>query len=64
MFTKGQRVQAHPATDAWIFGDRYGTVIGRTRSHLHDTSVFGIRVRMDSSGKVRTFHPGNLLPVD
>ncbi len=47
-----QRVQTHPATDAWMSGDRYGKVteIGRKKVH----------VKMDS-GRTRSFHPDNLL---
>ena len=26
-FPKGQRVTTHPATDAWMRGDRYGVVV-------------------------------------
>lgn len=49
----GQRVQAHPATDTWMRGDRYGTVerVGRLY----------IRVRMDRSGHLKRFTPDNLL---
>jgi len=49
------RAQSHPATDAWIFGDRFGDVAtaGRTK----------IRVKMDRSGRVRTFHPADLEEV-
>ena len=60
----GDRVEARPATDAWMSGDRYGTVIGRTREHLHDTNLYGVRVKMDVSGKVRVFHPDNVIRVD
>lgn len=51
----GDRVQAHPACDCWMMGDRYGTVesVGRTY----------IRVRMERSGKVRKFTPDLLLPM-
>lgn len=54
-FTVGQRVQAHPATDAWMMGDRYGEVtkIGRTKVH----------VKMDVSNKVRRFAPDNVQHV-
>ena len=47
-FTLGQRVELHPATDAWMRGDRFGTVerIGKRHPHY----VF---VRMDRSGLVR-----------
>lgn len=55
-FRKGDRVQAHPATDAWMSGDRYGDVSSVTATK--------VRVRMDRSGRVRSFAPHNLLPVD
>jgi len=49
---KGTRVVAHPATDAWMSGDRYGTVIQVGTKYIH--------VRMDRSKKVRRFHPANI----
>ena len=49
----GQRVQAHPATDTWMRGDRYGTVERVGRRY--------IRVRMDRSGHLKRFTPDNLL---
>ncbi len=54
-FVKGDRVQAHPATDTWMRGDRYGTVekIGRKF----------IGVRMDVSKRLVYFTARNLLPV-
>ncbi len=56
----GERVQAHPVTTAWRQGDRYGTVLGFTRSHhLHDTKMRGVRVKMHS-GRARVFRPDNL----
>ena len=54
-FAEGQRVKAHPATDIFMRGDVYGTVIKIGAKHIH--------VRMDRSDKVRKFHPANLLPV-
>jgi len=54
-FTVGQRVQAHPGTDAWIFGDRYGEVVRVGRKWVH--------VRMDRSGRTLRFHPQRLLEV-
>ena len=52
----GQRVQLHPATDAWMRGDRYGSVVKTARcSYVH--------VRMDTSKKIRRVHPDNLLPA-
>ena len=59
----GTRVQTHPATCAWMRGDRYGTVVGRTRGYLHDTQVYGVRVKLDRSGRTLTFHPDNVIPV-
>jgi len=52
----GQRVQLHPATDAWMRGERYGTVVTLGRTLVH--------VRMDVSGRTLTFPPGLLIPVD
>lgn len=43
--TIGQRVELHPATDAWMMGDRYGEVVKIGRTYIH--------VKMDRSGKVR-----------
>src|SRR5215831_12261189 len=54
-FTVSARVESHPATDAWIMGDRYGTVVKVGRKLVH--------VKMDRSGRVRRFAPRNLLTV-
>jgi hypothetical protein len=53
-FEVGQRVQAHPATDTWMRGDRFGTVVLIGRKH--------ITVKMDVSGRTIRFEPDNLLP--
>lgn len=55
-FKVGQRAEAHPATDAWMMGDRFGLVVKIGRTSVH--------VKMDRSGKVRRFHPSNLLIID
>lgn len=52
MFENAQRVQLAPVLDAWMRGDRYGTVV-RTNS---DGSV---KVRLDRSRRLV-----NLLPRD
>lgn len=54
-FAVGQRVETHPATDAWIFGDRFGTVVlvGRSKVTVH----------LDRSGRRLRFSPHNLLPA-
>jgi len=51
----GSRVQAHPACDCWMAGDRFGTIVKITARLIH--------VRMDRSNKVRKFTAGLLMPV-
>jgi hypothetical protein len=48
----GDKVQSHPATDAWMQGDRFGEVVKVGRKYVH--------VKMDS-GKIRRFTTSNLL---
>jgi hypothetical protein len=69
---KGQRVELHPCTDkqlldedAWTQEDIFGTVVGFGQfKNLTDRwtgeKVSAIRIRLDVSGKVRTFHPDNV----
>ena len=52
---KGDRVQAHPATDCWMSGDMYGVVVKIGRKYVH--------VKMDRSQRVRLFGPTLLMPV-
>ena len=47
-FTKGQRVELHPGTDAWMRGDRFGVVVRVGQRHPHY-----VHVHMDRSGLVR-----------
>lgn len=58
MVEVNQRVQAHPATDCWMRGDKFGTVTQIGRKYVH--------VLMDRSGKVRQFPKDKelLLPVE
>lgn len=53
--TIGMRVQAHPATDAWVQGDQYGNVTAIGRKYVH--------VEMDRSGRIRKFARRDLMPV-
>jgi hypothetical protein len=39
----GKRVELHPATDAWMMGDRYGEVVKVGTKYVH--------VKMDRSGR-------------
>lgn len=52
-FVIGQRVQLHPATNAWIQGDRYGVVVKIGRKYVH--------VKMDRSGRTLLISPWNIL---
>lgn len=52
-YREGQRVQLHPATDRWMRGDRYGTVLRIGRKY--------VRVLMDRSGHTIRVDPENLL---
>lgn len=60
-FRIGDRVQLHPATSAWMMGDRWGEIVGFTAHNLHNTNLRGVKVRLDKSGKTRAFHPDNVL---
>lgn len=52
-YNVGERVELHPATDAWMMGDRYGEIVKIGRFYLH--------VKMDRSGKTRKIVPENLM---
>jgi len=54
-FQPGQRVQLHPATDAWMRGDRYGTVTKCGRKYVH--------VTLERSGRTLRFAPENILEL-
>jgi hypothetical protein len=69
-FAKNARVQLHPASDYWMQGDRYGTVvsIGRLREGYErgteDRYLFRpINVKLDKSGRTVRLHPANVLEV-
>lgn len=51
----GQRVELHPATDAWMQGDRFGEIVrvGRTT----------VGVKMDRSGRTRSVAARNIGQV-
>jgi len=52
-FLVGQRAQVHPATDAWMQGDRFGTVT-KIGARL-------VQLRMERSGAVRRFPARDIL---
>jgi hypothetical protein len=49
----GDRVQLHPATDAWLRGDRYGQIRKVTQKFYH--------IAMDTSGRVLRVRPSQIL---
>ena len=51
----GTRVQLHPATDAWMRGDRYGTVVKIGRRL--------ISVKMDVSGRTLKLNLDNVQTI-
>jgi hypothetical protein len=59
-FAAGDRVQAHPATDTWMMGDRYGTIV---RVHTGKRGTV-YDVAMDRSARRKVFAAADLLPVD
>jgi hypothetical protein len=52
-FIVGNRVQLHPASDRWMRGDRYGTVVHVGRKLVH--------IKMDVSQQVAKMHPNNVM---
>ena len=56
MAAKGQRVQLHPATDAWMRGDRYGTIVRIGPKTIH--------VKMDRSERTLRVPKRNVLTED
>ena len=67
MFEIGTRVQLHPATDAWMQGDRYGVIVGlgHKREYVDTftkTTSFErpYNVKLDKSGRTRRFHPSHI----
>ena len=54
-FSVGQRVELHPATDAWASGDRYGDIVKVGNRRLW--------VKMDRSGKIRKMIPANISRI-
>lgn len=64
-FAKGDRVELHPATDAWMMGDRYGVVVsvGPYIGDPDDPQQV-VRVRMDKSGRMLKCHPDYVTIID
>lgn len=55
---KGHRVQLHPATDAWMCGDRYGEIVG----YISASDCY--RVKMDKSGRIYKIAVADVTLVD
>ena len=52
----GMRVELHPGMDAWMAGDRYGTIVKVTRQRIH--------VRLDKSGRTLRLLPDGFTFID
>lgn len=56
----GQRIELHPATTAWMRGDRYGEIVSL---RFVDGGLYTVRVKLDKSGKTVKVHPDNIYLV-
>lgn len=70
MLKIGERVQLHPGLDDWMRGDRYGEVVKLGREQLFRPlnggalyAARGVYVKLDKSGKVRTYHPERITAL-
>jgi hypothetical protein len=64
----GRRVELHPATDAWMSGDRYGTIVRTTMRTANlvdprESALVFVTVKLDKSGRTRRFHESNVLGI-
>lgn len=50
-----KRVKAHPATDAFMQGDVYGTIVAYYNKKIGDKLTEFVLVKMDRSGRDRKF---------
>lgn len=55
LFKVGRRVELHPATDAWMRGDRYGRITTIGDKHVH--------VLLERSNTTRRFLPRDIRAV-
>lgn len=61
----GRRVELHPATDAWMMGDRFGTVVRTTMRTANlidprESALVFVTVKLDKSGRIVRFHESNI----
>lgn len=63
-FAVGDRVELHPATDAWMQGDRFGTVARvKVYSSAYLSPSQTVYVRLDRSERLCGFNPADLTVV-
>jgi hypothetical protein len=55
-FHEGQRIELHPATDFWVAGARYGTVVS--------VGTKKVNVSLDKLTGIHHISPGMLRPVE
>ena len=53
LYHVGERIELHPATDAWARGDRYGSITKATAKYYH--------ISMDRSGRILRVPQRNIL---
>lgn len=51
-FWPGMRVELHPATDYWMRGAKFGTVVSTGTKYVH--------VKLDNVSGIRNFVPRNI----
>lgn len=56
----GDRIELHPATDLWVRGARFGTVVLK-KAKTALTPNGAIVVHVDKIDRIRRFHPENIL---
>ena len=54
LYSVGERVQLHPATDDWMRGDKFGEI---TKMGTHF-----VLVKLDKSGRIKRYGPKDLIP--
>ena len=58
IYNVNDRVMLHPATDDWMKGDRYGTIV-----HISPMTPIVYTVRLDTSERVRKYHEYDVILV-
>lgn len=60
---KGNRVELHPGLDAWMQGDRYGTIVRKLQQRDWEDEP-RYTVKMDKSGRTLKVPESRLTRID